>query len=197
MKPTDINVDDHRKPDWPIESLLYRRWSPRAMSGEELSNDELMTLFEAARWAPSSYNAQHWRFLYATRGSAHWDKFFGLMGEGNQGWAKNAAALIVLVSRTTFERNDNPARTHSFDTGTAWQNLALQATAMGLVTHGMQGFDYDKAKTELNVPDGFVVEVMIAVGRPGEIDDLPDGARDMEAPNTRKPVAEIALEGGF
>ena len=61
MKPTDINVDDHRKPDWPIESLLYRRWSPRAMSGEELSNDELMTLFEAARWAPSSYNAQHWR----------------------------------------------------------------------------------------------------------------------------------------
>ena len=68
---------------------------------------------------------------------------------------------------------------------------------MGLVTHGMQGFDYDKAKTELNVPDGFVVEVMIAVGRPGEIDDLPDGARDMEAPNTRKPVAEIALEGGF
>ena len=182
MRPTDINVDDHRKPDWPIESLLYRRWSPRAMSGEELGNDELMTLFEAARWAPSSYNAQHWRFLYATRGSAHWDKFFALMVEGNQGWAKNAAALIVLVSRTTFERNDSPARTHSFNTGTAWQNLALQATAMGLVTHGMQGFDYDKAKTDLNVPDGFAVEVMIAVGRPGEIDDLPEGARDMEAP---------------
>ena len=197
MKPTDINVDEHRKPDWPIEPLLYRRWSPRAMSGEELSNDEVMTLFEAARWAPSSYNAQHWRFLYATRGSAHWDKFFGFMGEGNQAWAKNAGLLIVLVSRNTFERNDEPARTHSFDTGTAWQNLALQATAMGLVSHGMQGFDYDAAKTDLNVPDGFVVEAMIAVGRAGEIDDLPEGARNMEAPNSRKPIAEIALEGGL
>ncbi len=197
MKPTDIDIDEHRKPDRPVEPLLYRRWSPRAMSGEALSDDEVMTLFEAARWAPSSYNAQHWRLLYATRDSAHWDKFFGLMVEGNRAWARNAGLLIVLVSRTTFEGNGNPARTHSFDSGTAWQNLALQATAMGLVAHAMQGFDYDRAKTELNVPDGYAVEAMIAVGRPGEIEDLPEGPRSMEVPNTRKAVTEIAFEGGF
>ncbi len=197
MKPTDINVDEHRQPDWPVEPMLYRRWSPRAMSGEALTPDEMMTLFEAARWAPSSYNAQNWRLLYAIRDSQHWDRFFGLMGEGNQAWTKNAGMLIVFVSRNTFEHNDNPARTHSFDSGAAWQNLALQSTAMGLVAHAVQGFDYDRAKTELSVPDGYTVEVMIAIGRPGEIEDLPEGPRGMEKPNTRKPVSEIALEGGF
>ena len=197
MKPTDINVDEHRQPDWPVEPMLYRRWSPRAMSGEALTRDEMMTLFEAARWAPSSYNAQNWRLLYAIRDSEHWDRFFRLMSEGNQAWTKNAGMLIVLVSRNTFEHNDNPARTHSFDSGAAWQNLALQSTAMGLVAHALQGFDYDRAKTELSVPDGYAVEVMIVVGRPGEIEDLPEGPRGMEKPNTRKPVDEIALEGGF
>ena len=197
MKPTDINVDEHRQPDWPVEPMLYRRWSPRAMSGEAVTRDEMMTLFEAARWAPSSYNAQNWRLLYAIRDSEHRDRFFRLMSEGNQAWTKNAGMLIVLVSRNAFEHNDKPARTHSFDSGAAWQNLALQSTAMGLVAHALQGFDYDRAKTELSVPDGYAVEVMVVVGRPGEIEDLPEGPRGMETPNTRKPVNEIALEGGF
>ena len=197
MKPTDINVDEHRQPDWPVEPMLYQRWSPRAMSGEALTRDEIMTLFEAARWAPSSYNAQNWRLLYAIRASEHWDRFFELIGEGNRSWVKNAGMLIVLVSRSTFEHNDNPARTHSFDSGSAWQNLALQSAAMGLVAHALQGFDYERAKTELRVPDGYTVEVMIAVGRPGEIEDLPEGPRGMEKPNTRKPVSEIAFEGGL
>ena len=197
MKPTDIDIDRHRKPARAIEPLLYRRWSPRAMSGEALTDDEVMTLFEAARWAPSSYNAQHWRLLYARRATAGWDRFFGLLAEGNRAWAGKAGLLVVLVSRTRFERNDHPARTHSFDCGAAWQNLALQATAMGLVAHAMQGFDYERARTELGVPDGYAVEAMIAVGRPGEIEDLPEGPRGMEVPNGRKPVAEIAREGGF
>ena len=197
MKPTDIDIDRHRAPARPIEPLLYRRWSPRAMSGEALAEDEVMTLFEAVRWAPSSYNAQHWRLLYATRDSAHWDRFFALLADGNRAWARNAGLLIVLVSRTRFERNDNPARTHSFDCGAAWQNLALQASAMGLVAHAMQGFDYDRARSELAVPEAYAVEAMIAVGRPGEIEDLPEGPRGREVPTGRKAVAEFVRAGGF
>jgi len=197
MKPTDIKIEDYRKPDWPIEPFLYQRWSPRAMSGDDLNNEEVMSLFEAARWAPSSYNAQHWRFLYTTKGSAHWDKFLALLVEGNLAWAKNAGLLIMLVSRTTTEPEGNPVRTYSFDAGAAWQNIALQASAMGLISHGMQGFDYDKARTDLNVPDDFSIEIMIAVGRPGEIENLPESAREREAPNSRKPLAEIIIDGGF
>ena len=197
MKPTDIEIDDYRTPDWPIEPMLYRRWSPRAMSGETLNDEEIMSLFEAARWAPSSYNAQHWRFLYTTRGSSHWEKYLGFLVEGNFAWAKNAGLLIVLVSRTTTEANGNPARTYSFDAGAAWQNIALQSSAMDLVSHGMQGFDYEKARTELNVPDDYSVEIMIAVGKPGEIDKLPASAREKEAPNFRKPLADIIIEGNF
>ena len=197
MKPTDIKIDDYRTPDWPIEPMLYRRWSPRAMSGETLNDEEIMSLFEAARWAPSSYNAQHWRFLYTTRGSAHWEKYLGFLVEGNFAWAKNAGLLIVLVSRTTTEPDGNPVRTYSFDAGAAWQNIALQSSAMDLVSHGMQGFDYEKARTELNVPDDYSVEVMIAVGKPGEIDKLPASAREKETPNSRKPLADIIIEGNF
>ena len=197
MKPTDIKIEDYRTPDWPIEPFLYKRWSPRAMSGDNLNNEEIMSLLEAARWAPSSYNAQHWRFLYATKGSAHWDKFLALLVEGNLAWAKKASLLIVVVSRTTTEPDGNPVRTYSFDAGAAWQNIALQASAMGLVSHGMQGFDYDKARTELNVPDDFSIEIMIAAGKPGEIENLPESARQREAPNSRKPLAEIIIDGGF
>ena len=197
MRVTDIDVAQYRKPGHDIEPRLYTRWSPRAMSGEEISKAELMRLFEAARWAPSSFNAQHWRFVFARRGTARWDTFFDLMGGFNQGWTQHAAVLIVVVSRTTFEHNDEPARTHSFDTGAAWQNLALQASSMGLVAHGMQGFDYDKARSSLDVPDEFEVEAMIAVGRPGLIEDLAEDLREREQPSNRKPVSEIALEGGF
>ena len=197
MLTTEIEISKYRKPDHDIEPILFHRWSPRAMSGEEISEQELMTLFEAARWAPSSYNAQPWRFLYARRGTANWDRFFDLMVEFNQSWTKHAAVLMVVVSRKAFEWNDQAAPTHSFDAGAAWQNLALQGSAMGLVVHGMQGFDYDKARLELNVADEFQVEAMIAVGKPGKREDLPEDLQEREQPSDRKPVAEIAIEGGF
>ncbi len=197
MLTTEIEISKYRKPDHDIEPILFHRWSPRAMSGEEISEQELMTLFEAARWAPSSYNAQPWRFLYARRGTANWDRFFDLMVEFNQSWTKQAAVLMVVVSRKAFEWNDQAAPTHSFDAGAAWQNLALQGSAMGLVVHGMQGFDYDKARLELNVADEFQVEAMIAVGKPGKREDLPEDLQEREQPSDRKPVAEIAIEGGF
>lgn len=190
-------IPAERKPDHPVDPLFVRRWSPRAMSGEPLSDAELLSLLEAARWAPSSYNGQPWRFLYARRDTPSWLAFVGLLGEGNRRWASKAGVLIVVVSRTLFEHNGQPSRTHSFDTGAAWANLALQGTIMGLAVHGMQGFDYDRARTELRVPAEYDVEAMIAVGRRGRVEDLPEALREREKPSPRKPVSEISLEGGF
>ncbi|HEX8115714.1 MAG TPA: nitroreductase family protein [Pyrinomonadaceae bacterium] len=181
----------------PVDELFLDRWSPRAMSGEGVSQEELMTLFEAARWAPSSYNNQPWRILYARRDTAHWETFFNLLVEGNRNWAKDAGALLLFVSKETFDFNGKPYPTHSFDTGAAWENLALQATMLGLVTHGMQGFDYERARSELNIPEGFRVEAMIAVGRPGDPARLPEALREREAPSGRKPLSEITCEGAF
>jgi nitroreductase len=197
MVTAEINVFDYRKPDYDISTQFIRRWSPRAMSGEEIGRDELLRLFEAARWAPSSMNNQPWRFLYAMRKSAHWETFFNLLGSNNQGWCKNAAALIVVVSKTTFDFNNKPARTHSYDSGAAWGYFALQGSLLGLVVHGMQGFNYDKAKEFLKVSDEYQVEAMIAVGRPGRKEDLPVALQEREFPSGRKKVEEIAFEGGF
>ena len=167
------------------------------MSGEDIGREDLMRLFEAARWAPSSNNNQPWRFLYAHRDTDAWAVFFDLLVEANRTWAKRAAALIVVVSKKTFDHNGKPSITHSYDTGAAWQSAALQGSRMGLVVHGMQGFNYDKARAVLNVPDEFQVEAMIAVGKPGMKEDLPPALQEREFPSGRKNVSEIAFEGGF
>jgi nitroreductase len=192
-----INGSQVRKPGHAVDKLFLDRWSPRAMSGEAVGEEELLTLFEAARWAPSSYNNQPWRMLYARRDTEHWPVFLGLLVEGNQAWAKDAAVLVLFVSKETFDFNGQPYATHSFDTGAAWENLALQATLAGLVTHGMQGFDYERARTELRIPEGFRVEAMVAVGRPGDPAKLPEQARAREQPSDRKPLSEITCEGPF
>lgn len=191
-----VNVSEYRKPEYDVDRIFLNRGSPRAMSGEGISRDELMSLFEAARWAPSSFNNQPWRFLYVMRDTENWGLFFGLMSEGNQAWAKNASALITMVSKKTFD-NGKPSRTHSFDTGAAWENLALQGTLKGLVVHGMQGFDYDRAREVLNIPDDYEVEAMIAVGKPGKKENLPEKLQEREFPSNRKKVSEIAFEGKF
>jgi nitroreductase len=167
------------------------------MSGEEISQDELFSLFEAARWAPSSYNNQPWRILYARRGTPQWPLFFDLLVDFNKGWAKEAAVLVLFVSRKTFEHNGKPAATHSFDTGAAWENLALQASLRGLVVHGMQGFDYEKARVILRVPDDFQVEAMAVIGKPGNIESLPEKLQEREVPNDRRKLTETAFEGPF
>lgn len=197
MLSTEIDVHKYRQTQYDIDDLFLCRWSPRALSGEALTEEELMSLFEAARWAPSSYNGQPWRFLYARRGTPRWQTFYDLMVEFNQNWAGDAGALVVVISRDTFEHNGKPARTHSFDAGAAWMSLALAATQKGLVTHAMQGFDYDQAREDLSVPDGYTVEAMVAVGKPGRKDDLPEGMRETEQPSTRKAISEIAFEGEF
>ncbi len=186
-----------RKAAYEIGTILLNRWSPRAMSGESIDDTELMRLFEAARWAPSSYNNQPWRFVYAKRETAAWQPLFDLMVPFNQSWAQHAAALILIVSCNTFERDDKPSRTHSFDTGASWQNFALQGSLMGLVVHGMEGFDYDRARIVVGIPDGYTVEAMVAVGKPGRVDDLPEDLQEREQPSERKPITEFIFEGRF
>jgi len=187
----------HRKADHPILDLFLKRWSPRAMTGEPLSDAELSTLFEAARWAPSTYNEQEWRYLYAKNGSPHWPAFFGLLMEANQTWCKNAAVLLVVLSKKTFTRNGKPNPVHTFDTGASFENLALQAAHMGLVCHGMAGFNKSVARATLKVPDDYEIEAMVALGRPGDTDVLPKELADREVPSGRKPIAEITCEGPF
>ena len=186
-----------RTADHPIEDLFLKRWSPRAMSGQPLADADLMRLFEAARWAPSTYNEQEWRFLFARRETPQWDDFFGLLMDANKAWCKNAAVLCVVLSRTVFARNGKPNVVHTFDAGSSFMSLALQGAAMGLVVHGMSGFDYDAARSALGVPADFSVDAMFAVGHPGDPDDLPPDARKMEKPSDRKPVGEIIREGKF
>jgi nitroreductase len=191
------NALEYRKADYPVEPLFVARWSPRAMSGEALRDDEMRTLFEAARWAPSTYNEQEWRFLYARRDSPEWETLFNLLVEGNQQWCDRAAMLVVILAHKVFAKNGKPNPVHLFDCGCAFENLALQGTSMGLVVHGMQGFDYEKARTALKVPDDYAVAAMFAAGRPGDVSDLPENLREREEPSPRKPIDEIICEGAF
>ncbi len=192
-----MDIFQYRQPAAGVDAIFPRRWSPRAMSGEDIPEESLNSLFEAARWAPSSNNNQPWRFLYAGRNSRHWQTFFSLLTESNKIWAVRAAVLIVVISKSTFDYNEKPARTHSYDAGAAWENFALQGSGMGLVVHGMQGFDYDLARKVLNIPDLYQVEAMIAVGKPGKAEDLPEALRKREYPSGRKALSEIAAEGPF
>lgn len=189
--------DSHRKPDHPILPVILNRWSPRAMSGEDVSQDVLMSLFEAARWAPSSYNGQPWRFLYAKRNTPHWSKFFDLLIDFNKEWCANAGVLGVIVSRKLFEKNNKPSATHGLDAGAAWENLALEGTSRGLVVHGMEGFDYQKARKALHVPDEFDVLAMFAIGKKAPKTTLSPDLQKRETPSDRKKVEEFAFEGGF
>jgi nitroreductase len=154
-------------------------------------------VFEAARWAPSTYNEQEWRFLYARRDTPHWPLFFGLLMEANQAWCNRAAVLAVLLARKTFTRNNHPNPVHLVDAGSAWENLALQATTMGLVAHGMAGFDFEKARSALHVPEHFAVAAMIALGRPGDPADLTPELREREILTGRRPARESIHEGPF
>ncbi|HEX7274313.1 MAG TPA: nitroreductase family protein [Nitrososphaeraceae archaeon] len=193
----ESDTERSRRPTYPINPLILNRWSPRSMTGEDIDNEQIMSLFEAARWAPSSFNNQPWRFIYAKRNTEHWDRLFNLLAEGNKTWAKNSALLVVVISRKNFEYNEKPARTHQFDAGSAWENLALEAFSRGIVAHGMQGFDYDKAKIDLEIPADFEVMAMIAIGKKGPTESLPPELQEKEKLTDRKPLKDIVMEGVY
>jgi nitroreductase len=186
-----------RQSRYNVNPLILNRWSPRSMTGEELDEYTIMSLFEAARWAASSYNNQPWRFIYAKRNTLHWNKLFNLLAELNKVWTKNAAVLVVVIARKNFEHNEKYSITHQFDAGAAWENLGLEASSRGLVAHGMQGFDYERARVDLQIPDNFDVMAMIAIGKKGPKVHLPPQLQEREYPNDRKPLAEIVMEGQF
>lgn len=187
----------NRKSDYPVSRMILDRWSPRAMTGEPITQDELFTLFEAARWAPSSYNNQPWIFIYGMKGSDGWKRLHNLQVPFNQEWTKNSAALVLVVSKNNFYHNDKPSCTHSFDTGAAWMALALQGHEMGLVVHGMQGFDYEAAKKNLQIPKDYTVEAMIAIGKLAPKETLPKEMQEKEFPSERKPISDFVMEGIF
>lgn len=197
MKPTDIDVHAHRKPDFDVDNIFIERWSSRAFSGEGIDHDELMRLFEAARWAPSSNNLQPWHFIYAHRGTPEWDKLFNLLVEFNQMWAKNAAVLVVMVADKREKVGEGDSRTYAFDCGAAWENLSLQASRQGLIAHGMAGFDYDKAREVCVIPDYFALLAMAAIGMPGDIGDLHERMQKSEQPNQRHPTSAFVSNGVF
>ncbi|MFZ4499903.1 MAG: nitroreductase family protein [Minisyncoccia bacterium] len=189
-----MKIINGRTTKYDIHDLFLNRYSPRAMSGEVITKEELMTLFEAARWAPSSRNEQPWRFLYATKGTSDFDLFLSFLLENNQTWCKNAGVLVIGLSRKTLS-DGTVNTTHSLDTGSAWENLALQGTAMGLVVHGMGGYSDDLLRKELHIQDDYMVELMVAIGKPGRIEDLPEKLQEREQPSQRKNLDEIVFEG--
>lgn len=186
-----------RSAEYGVLPLIIGRWSRRAMSGDPISSDELMSLFEAARWAPSSYNGQPWRYIYALRGKPAWTRMFDLLDPINKLWCCNAAVLMILSARTHFEHNGKPDRSFALNAGASWQNLALQGHVLGLAVRGMQDFNYEQAVADFRITPPFAVQMMIAVGRPGSAELLPPSLRIKDRPTLRKSVAEIAFEDEF
>lgn len=180
---------------YPIHELLQRRWSPRAFSDKMVETDKLRSLFEAARWAPSSNNEQPWQFVMATKNTpSEYDRLFQCLKEGNKKWAHLAPVLMLSVARLNFEDEGRPNRHAFHDTGMAVFSLVVQATALGLMVHQMAGFDAEKARTDLKIPDGHEPVAMIAIGYPGDPDLLQEPYRTREfRPRERKPIAEFVF----
>ena len=194
-------MTNERIAEHPVDPIFLERWSPRAFDGSEMPEADLLTMIEAARWAPSAYNAQPWRFAYALRGGADWQTFVSLLNPFNVTWADQASALIVLVSDTVMSNPENgteaPSHYHTFDAGAAWAQLALQASMMGYQAHAMAGVDFDQAREVLNVNDRYKVEVGVAIGKQGDPAALNPALQQREQPSDRTRLAELAFAGRF
>lgn len=188
-----------RKPNFPIDKTFIDRWSPRAFTGEAIPENVLCTAFEAARWSPSSGNSQPWRFIFVKKGAPEWEKFVSFMVSGNQVWAQNASALVVLLSKKDNEANGKVSDliSHSFDAGAAWMSMAMQLTKDGWAAHAMGGINHEIIRTSLEVPANYAIEVMIAVGKVGDKSKLPEALQTREVPNDRKMLDTVSSEAKF
>ncbi|MCB2047080.1 MAG: nitroreductase family protein [Novosphingobium sp.] len=183
-----------------VLDLIVDRWSPRSFAENAVPQEDLDVIFEAAGWAPSAFNIQPWRFLYAHRGDGNWERFLSLLIDFNQTWAKDAAVLVFVVSDTLQRKGDgttSPNHSHSFDAGAAWALAALQATAMGYHVHAMTGVKFDEARRELCIPDDYRLEAAFVIGTRAPKEKLPEQLQQREAPSGRKPVSEFAWAGNF
>jgi nitroreductase len=186
-----------RSPTAPVDPRFVARWSPRSFLSDSLEAGQVASLFEAARWSPSCYNEQPWRFVYATADARRdHERIAGLLVEANRVWAARAPLLGVVFARRSFTHNGKPNRHGGFDCGAASLALVLQANELGLHAHFMAGFDADASYDALNVPrDDHEAFAAFAIGVRGPADALPEPYRGREQPSDRKPHGEIAFEG--
>ncbi len=177
-----------------VDEAILNRHSPRSFSSADVSAADLKKVFEAARWAASSYNEQPWRFIIGKRGDATYKKIFDTLVEFNQSWAKSAPVLFLTVGSRKFAHNGQPNQYSLHDTGAATAYLVLQAWDLGLRTHSMGGFDQKKARETFNIPEDFEIGAVTALGHPGDGSELPEQIKKMEGnPRQRKPLEEIVL----
>jgi len=183
--------------DYPVHKLIRERWSPRAFANKSIPQNVLRSLFEAARWAPSSYNEQPWAYLVATRDEQDsFERMLSVLMEFNANWAKSAAVMAIAVAELAFAKNSAPNRNAQYDLGAATALLSVEATAQGLAVHQMAGFEPEKARQLFGIPAGWEAIAAIALGYPGDPASLPPPLKDSEmAPRTRKPIAEFVMAG--
>ncbi|HEX5056035.1 MAG TPA: nitroreductase family protein [Gammaproteobacteria bacterium] len=188
-----------RETNFEIDPTFTQRWSPRAFTGEPLPDEILQAALEAARWSPSGGNTQPWRFIFSRLGSVTWPLFLECLNEGNREWAKNASALLILLSKKDFMSNGQltESSSYSFDAGAAWMSLALQLTRMGWSSHAMAGIDKQKIRRDFEVPENYNIEVMIAIGKKGDPAQLSPVLQSREQPSLRNPLELIQSEGKF
>ena len=185
--------------DHPILETLGKRWSPRAFDGRPVPREDLLSLFEAARWAPSCYNDQPWFFIMAEKNDTEaYERLFGVLLPGNQKWAGSAPVLMLSVARTVFGTGGKPNRHALHDVGQAVAQLTVQAVSRGIFVHQMAGISQGKAREVLNLPDDCAPVAAIALGYPGDPEALHDELRVMEtSPRQRKPLSEFVFQGTF
>jgi len=188
-----------RDADHDIEPMFLQRWSPRAFTSEAIPDELLMSMFEAARWAPSAGNGQPWRFVYAKRDTPEWAPLFETLNPGNQAWVQTASVLMFVVADKMRARPDGqlvPNPTYAFDCGTAWGYLALQAHHLGWAAHGMAGFDREKAAAAMGMDESrHQVMAAVAIGRAADRETLSDEQKTRETPNGRRPIGELVSVG--
>jgi nitroreductase len=190
-------LSNSRTPEVDIDPMFTDRWSPRSFAPEPLSDEELQSLFEAARWAPSCYNEQPWLFIYAVSEGDR-QRFATALVEQNRLWASRAPVLLFVVARLEFARNGKANRHAIFDAGAAWMSLALQARKRGLYAHAMAGFSVERAHEVLAVPrQGYEIMAAVAIGRRDDPALLPAPVAANEAPNGRRPLVDVAFAGRF
>jgi nitroreductase len=185
----------------PIDDTLANRWSGRAYDpAKTVGEKDVIALLEAARWAPSCYGDQPWRFIVWNKAidPQGWQKAFDCLASGNQGWVINAPVLLLATADSIFNHNGSPNRWGQYDTGAAAENLCLQATSMGMMAHQMGGFDVNKAREAFNVPEQFALMAMIAVGYPADISTVEGEALEKEkSPRSRRPLGELFFKGSW
>jgi nitroreductase len=198
-KSGEANMHKPATTDYPVHELIQNRWSPRAFSDKPVPPEILRSLFEAARWAPSSSNEQPWAFIVGTKDDPEThDKILSTLVEFNQGWAKHAPVLAIAVSQMEFARNKTPNRNAFYDTGSAVAHLTAEATSRGLFVHQMAGFDPRKAIEVFHIPKGWEPIAVFAIGYPGDPSALPDKLRERElAPRSRKPISEFVMSSDW